>query len=483
MSFAFKAAEVARSTAQIPIPQNPLEQVVGQAEAVRIALLAAQQKRNLLLVGPAGTGKSMLAQALAYLLPKPRQEVSVRHNPENPERPIIEVRSAEDVAREKSAVAALNAKLLDASLVPAFVAEKLGFRCRHCGHLSPFSEHFCPSCGVDKSPRAPNPFGELLAPYFDDPAGASRVHTTRVNNGEEEVVVYERVGEKVRVLDQKMFEEIDAAQRRQPRKVLVPLERPTFVSATGASETELLGDVRHDPYGGHPQAGTQPYVRVVAGAIHEAHEGVLFIDEVSALSDLQRYLLTAMQERKSPIVGRNPQSSGAAVKVDGVPCDFVLVAASNNTDLDSILPPLRSRILGNGYEVVLDTVMPDTPANQAKLLQFIAQEIRKDGKIPHMTLDATERVMDEARRRAREIDGASGALTLRLRELSGLVRLAGDLARSEGADAIEEAHVEAALRDSRSAEEQLKARYGSMWKAHASENAQGQRKPSFKEYG
>ena len=52
----------------------------------------------------------------------------------------------------------------------------------------------------------------------------------------------------------------------------------------------------------------------LAGAVHEAHEGVLFIDEMATLGDTQRFILTAMQEKKFPITGRNPTSAGASVR-------------------------------------------------------------------------------------------------------------------------------------------------------------------------
>jgi ATP-dependent Lon protease len=282
-------------------------------------------------------------------------------------------------------------------------------------------------------------------------------------------------------MDQVSLEKLDTQKKKAPRKTIIPLSRKNFIVATGASETELLGDVRHDPYGGHAQIGTPPYTRVVAGAIHEAHEGVLFIDEISSLHNIQRFLLTAMQEKKYPIVGRNPQSSGASVRVDDVPCDFVLMGASNINDIPYILPPLRSRIIGNGYELLLQTTMPDTPANCQKLAQFVAQEIKKDGKIPAATLAAVEAVIQEARRRAKKVDTTDDALTLRLRELSGVVRLAGDLAVTENAPLIDEGMIARSIIRSKNIEEQLSERYGSVWNANRSEVIQTETRKDHKE--
>jgi ATP-dependent Lon protease len=459
------------STVDVKIPSDPLEQVIGQQEAVRIAKMAASQKRHLLLVAPPGTGKSMLAQAIAFHLPKPTEEISVLHNPEAPERPFVEVRTLALVKKEEKMLEEARGKIVSSNEVPAFVAERLGFRCRRCGKLSKASERACPGCNSDK--RGDQVMGNILTEYLPEEKNRlNRVHTTRLmEDGKEEVVVYERAGEGVRVLDQKTLEKLDAIQRKKPRKVIVPFNRKNFVVATGASETELLGDVRHDPYGGHQQVGTAPYLRVVPGEIHEAHQGVLFIDELSALQYVQRFLFTAMQERKYPIVGHNPQSAGASVRVDDVPCDFVLIAASNINDLPHILPPLRSRIVGNGYEVLLDTWMPDTPENRAQLTQFIAQEIRKDAKIPHADASAVEEILALAVKRAKDWDGQDNALTLKLRELSGIIRLAGDLAHLEGGRLINADDVRAAIKRGRNIEEQLQEKYGSVWKAGASELA------------
>jgi ATP-dependent Lon protease len=292
-------------------------------------------------------------------------------------------------------------------------------------------------------------------------AGRERVTTTRKRFGKEEVVVFERAGDMIKVLDQPALEKRRELEKESPKKVIVPLTRNPFVLATGASEVELLGDVRHDPYGGHPQLGTQPYDRVIAGAIHNAHQGVLFIDELPHLGHLQRFILTGMQEKRFPITGRNPQSSGASVRVDSVPCDFIFVGACNIQDLPHILSPLRSRINGGGYEVLVETVMPDTEENRFKTAQFVAQEIVMDARIPHATREAVMLIIDEAKKRAKVVDNKDKSLTLRLRELGGLIRAAGDIAVLEKAEQINARHIKDALRRARPVEEQIKERYGS----------------------
>ncbi len=460
------------TTEDIPIPSDPLQRVIGQEKAVEIARIAAYQHRHLLLVGPPGIGKSMTAQALALHLDRPRSEVRIVHNPENPERPTVELVSADEVHRERETARSVEGEFIAPTEAPASVAERLGYRCPRCSFYSLPVDRYCPSCGnlkqlVPGVAGSGNPFRDLVGGILEltvSPGGNPQesVRTTRLKNGVEEVVAYERADDRIKVLDQRALERRRHLQRESPRKVLVKLDRTSFVLATGASETELLGDVRHDPYGGHPQLGTLPYERVIAGAVHEAHEGVLFIDELPHLGHLQRHILTAMQEKRFPISGRNPQSGGAAVRVDNVPCDFILVAASNIQDLPQILSPLRSRIAGSGYEVLLETTMPDTEANRLKLAQFCAQEIASDGRIRPATKEAVVELIREAHRRAEILDGRRNALTLRLRELGGLIRTAGDLASVLGSPLLEAHHVKDALRRARSIEEQIREVYGSL---------------------
>jgi ATP-dependent Lon protease len=401
------------STAQVEIPPRLLDQVIGQDDAVEVARKAATQKRHMMLIGEPGTGKSMLARAMVDFLPKEQlQDILAYPNNEDPNEPKIRVvpsgKGKEIVAAQKLEAASKKEQrtilfVIVAVAVFAFtlylVLETKDLTALLLGLLIVFIIYALLRFSGGRN---------------DSGAGVAKLLVSHA-----------------------------------------PDEKPPFVDATGAHAGALLGDVKHDPF----QSGgleTPPHERVEVGAIHKANGGVLFLDEINLLKiESQHSLLTALQERKFPIVGQSERSAGAMVKTEPVPSDFVLVAAGNIDSVQTMHPALRSRIRGYGYELYVKTTMPDTPENRMKIVRFVAQEVVKDKKIPHFERDAITEVIREAQRRS----GRSGQLTLRLRELGGLVRVAGDIALSEGAPIVTAAQVVKAKRASRSLEQQIADRY------------------------
>jgi Lon-like ATP-dependent protease len=406
-------------TSDVDIPERLVNQVIGQERATEVIRKASEQKRHVMLIGSPGTGKSMLANSMTEMLPKGElQDIICYHNTEDNNQPKVRVvpagKGKEIVAAQKAE--AMQRKKERQSVFIVFVVLILIMFV-----LFAF-----------KRDEEGNLFFDTTVLFWGILAAIIVLVFMRWSAGKTEVAMVP--------------------------KLLInndPDDMPPFIDATGAHAGALLGDVKHDPF----QSGgleTPAHERVEAGAIHKANKGVLFIDEINMLRiESQQSLLTALQEGEFSIVGQSERSSGAMVKTEAVPTDFVLVAAGNLDAVSGMHPALRSRVRGYGYEVFVRDTMNDTPSNRAKMIRFIAQEVTKDGKIPHFNKNAVAEILLESQRRS----GTSGKLTLRLRELGGLVRTGGDIAREADAELVTEHHVRDAKKIARSLEQQIADQY------------------------
>ena len=388
------------ASSQIEVPPRLIDQVIGQEHAVDVIRKAATQRRHVMMIGSPGTGKSMLGKAMAELLPKEElQDILVYPNSDDPNNPVIRTVA---VGRGKQIVAAHKAE----------AKRKIQFRNTMLMLLI---------IGI---------VGYAFITYqwlMGIIAAAFLFMALKYSGPREEAMV--------------------------PKLLVFNDNTSTapFIDGTGSQAGALLGDVRHDPF----QSGgleTPAHDRVEAGAIHRSNGGVLFIDEINTLTPhSQQNLLSALQEGEFPITGQSERSSGAMVRTEPVPCRFIMIAAGNLDAVQGMHPALRSRLRGYGYEVYMSENMEDTPENRQKYVRFIAQEVKNDGKIPHFDQGAIEEIIREARRRS----SRKGHLTLKLRDIGGLIRVAGDIARQEGAPLATAAHVVAAKKTARSIEDQV----------------------------
>ena len=79
-----------KTTAEINIPKSLADQIIGQDEGLKIIKKAALQRRHVYLIGEPGTGKSLLAQSLAELLPKAHlQDILCFPNEQDENNPLI----------------------------------------------------------------------------------------------------------------------------------------------------------------------------------------------------------------------------------------------------------------------------------------------------------------------------------------------------------------------------------------------------------
>jgi len=436
------------TTEQVITSKDPFQRIIGQEHAVTIVQSAVRQRRHVLLCGVPGIGKSMLAKAAYSLLDRPTQEIQLKHNKALPDRPIVVVSQIDyDQHLKQMKTTSGDVFYSTPDRLPTEIAIKMGYRCPNCSTLSVPTEPTCAECGTDKRCdwSDSDSYHGLFRMLDVVREPALKTVTSLEEIGTESYhTIYERSGENEIAVTREKLGESSAAretQREEVERVLVGRDANRFVRVSGSSHVELLGDVKHDPYGSAEALGMAAYQRVIPGAIHEAHEGILYIDEISALGPHQSHLLTAMQERMYPISGHNPLSSGASVRVDDVPCDFILFASCNTENIGGILPPLRSRIRGYGYEIMLASWIEKSQDSLNDFIRFIVQTIEEDGKVPHFTAESVTEVLRVAEKMALQFDGKRNALTLRLRELGGLVRIAGDLAVQEGEQLVQPSHV------------------------------------------
>ena len=224
------------STADVPIPERLVDQVIGQEAGSVVIKKAAEQRRHMMMIGDPGAGKSMLARSMTDL-------------PKTPWRMFSFTR--------------MKTTKTSREFVPSLLVEQ---NASSRSRRKPFANSGKNPSECCSSPLPPSALlliaalqsGDLFTLLFGG-------FLSSLNS----MFIRSRLG---------------AIDNSRIPKVLVKHdtnELPPFVDATATLSGSLLGDVRHDPF----QSGgmeTPAHDRVEPGAIHRAHKGVLYIDEIAS---------------------------------------------------------------------------------------------------------------------------------------------------------------------------------------------------------
>jgi len=406
-----------KTTKEIKVSNLIIDQIIGQKQAMKILKKVANQRRNLLLIGAPGTGKSLIGQALAELLPKEKlQDILSFKNLSDENIPLIKTypRGKGNQIINKYRLQSLSSTKWQSLLFFGLAILVI---------ISPWW---------------------IRKEYGDIMAAASLISSMFFLAG---LAIFINLSKRTNLI----------SKEGAPKLIIdnSKLNKAPFIDATGAHSGALFGDVLHDPLqsGG---LGTPAHERLIPGMIHRANKGVLFIDEIANLKpQSQQDLLNVLQEKKFSITGQSERSSGAMTRSEPVPADFILVASGNSETIKHMHPALRSRIRGYGYEVYMDDDIEDNKENRMAIAKFVAQEVVKDKKIPHFTKEAVIEIINEAKKRS----GRAEKLTLRLRELGGLIRAAGDIALEEKSKLVLPKHIQQAKLLAKTLEQQIADKY------------------------
>jgi len=239
---------------------------------------------------------------------------------------------------------------------------------------------------------------------------------------------------------------IGGAERSDAPKLLIDNSsgRVPYIDATGHGSAQLFGSIAWDPYqtGG---LGTPEHQRVSAGDVHRAHLGILFIDEIKNLTGSEAItLLTVLEEGQLPIALRSlfhgGDTAAMAVSTEPVPCMVFFIAAGNLDSLPNIHPALLDRIQGYGKTVYMNNYMDNTIESRHKVVQFIAQEVKRFNLLP-FTRESCMEVIEESRRKS----GRKDKLTTKFRPLISIIKTASTLARNEGKSEVDVKYVREAV--------------------------------------
>ncbi|MCP4746947.1 MAG: hypothetical protein GY874_12545 [Desulfobacteraceae bacterium] len=458
------------TTADITIPEDPIERVIFQDTAKNAIRKIAQNRGHILMVGRPGTGKSLLASMFNEILDK----------------------SLGDYLRPKHAIAAYPGKdkhnIRIAYEVPVMLEKCISQLFDHIRTSIENMGEFNlaePIRSIRRVKRwliAAAALSVAAGVFFPEAfiatglasMGAIFMFIQENQHKAQEKIQRENIGGHHQYI--KQVEDMIPEVLFDPRK-----ETQLMARVTESDARNMKGGFRHDPY----QSGklhTPAHKRAFLGA--HATSPIIYVDELKNMlkAGYMPELLEVMQSKLYKLEGGRNSGSGAADRSENdLRAENIIVACCNHDTLTSLKQDgdgaFLSRIEDKGEVIEMESAVPESPETIRQVAQYIKQEINLLAKeFDALWNDVLEKEGNEGvRKRCEQIMGralpenyslvpreftqtsvmeiikelrcraSDRKLSCILRPINGLIKSAEFIAISKNATLVEPEHVHIAL--------------------------------------
>jgi Lon-like ATP-dependent protease len=465
------------NTADIPLPEDPIQRVVFQDRAKAAIRKIAQNRGHILMVGRPGTGKSLLANMFKEVLDRSMGEYL------RPTRSIVAFPGKD---RHHIRIAYESPESIDGTI--ARLQEQIDTAAENIGEFDLAG----PIASVRRAKYwlAAAAAATALAGFFFPPAfvvtglagiGAIFMFIQENQHRAQEKIQRNTLGGKRHNV--KHLEDMLPEVLFDPRR-----ETQLMARVAEPDSRSMKGGFRHDPYQSG-QLHTPAHKRAFLGA--HATAPIIYIDELKTLikAGYMPELLEIMQSKSYTLEGGRSSGSGSADRSeDPLRAENIYIACCNHDTLTYLKQEgdgaFLSRIEDKGEIIEMESAVPENQESVRQAAQYIKQEVdhlgeefdnlwgdvlKKEGRegvrrrcehIMGRTLPmdytlaprefsraAVMEVVKELRCRA-----GDGKLSCILRPINGVIKSAEFIAIAENTDSIQPGHIRRALTEHMSLE-------------------------------
>ncbi len=363
-----KRLDFFKDTSDIPVPEDPIEQVIFQDKAKTAIRKIAQNKGHILMVGRPGTGKSMLANMFNdvldrslgdYLRPKdvivgyPGKDKNhilfAYEDPETIDDLLSNLNGDIEVAKNCIDEFSLSGQIKSVNKVKKWLLCATG--------LSAVAGIFFPPAFIATGLTG---------------IGSIFMYMQENNHKAQEKIQRETSGGKQNSL--KHLYDMIPEVLFDPRK-----DKGLMARVSEPNARNMKGGFRHDPY----QSGnlhTPTHKRAYLGA--HAKAPIIYIDELKTIVKIgyMSDLLEIMQNKEYLLEGGRETGSGAADKSENnLKADNIIIACCNHDTLGYLQEEgdgsFLSRIEDKGEIIQMESAVPESEETIKQVAQYIKQEI------------------------------------------------------------------------------------------------------------